>query len=91
MPHKSTRRRHRFPKCPATGKVRFGERKDATLALRCAFHVRAGQRSRGDQVTRLECAAYRCEHCRGWHLSTQSLRLLPPATKVTQPAHQLAA
>jgi hypothetical protein len=91
MSHKSTHGHHRFPRCPVTGKGRFREHKDATLALRRAFHIRAGQRSRGEQVTRLECAAYRCEHCRGWHLSTQSLRLLPHGTNFTRPARRLAA
>lgn len=90
MSRKSTHGHHKFPKCPVAGRVRFGERKDANLALRRAFHVRAGQRSRGEQVTRLECAAYRCEHCRGWHVSTQSLRLRPPFTQALEPG-RLAA
>jgi hypothetical protein len=89
MSRRSAHGYHKFPKCPETGKVRFRERKDANLALRRAFHVRAGQRSRGERVTRLECTAYRCEKCRGWHISTQSLRLQPIAD--VQPVRELPA
>jgi hypothetical protein len=71
---------HRYPICPISGKVRFGERKDTKLALRQADRKRS--RARMDDVvcSRREIEAYHCSDCRGWHLTshpTQSIRLVP--------------
>jgi hypothetical protein len=71
---------HRYPICPISGKVRFGERKDTKLALRQADRKRS--RASMDNVvsSRREIEAYRCSDCRGWHLTshpTQSIRLVP--------------
>ena len=74
---------HRFPTCKATGKVRFGERKDIKLALRQADRNRS--RASLDDVTcsRREIRAYRCSDCNGgWHLTASPLpliRLVPAA------------
>jgi hypothetical protein len=65
-----SRRNHIYPRCPATGKVRFGEHKDATQALRQA---RQAAQSAARQVLpsrRREARSYRCPHCRGWHLTS---------------------
>lgn len=64
-------RRHRFPTCPETGKVRFGEHKDATQALRLA-RISAG---RDLASRRREARSYRCGSCRGWHLT--SMQFVP--------------
>ena len=60
--------RHRFPQCTKAGKVRFGEHKDATQALREAR--RAAGRD-GVSSRRRETRSYQCSSCRGWHLTSQ--------------------
>jgi hypothetical protein len=68
------RRRHRFPLCPVTGKLRLGERKDARLALKDCQRMRASAAADGMTSGRRECRAYRCQHCAGWHLTSQASR-----------------
>jgi hypothetical protein len=76
---------HRYPICPTSGKIRYGEPKDIKLAMRQADHDRA--RARLDKVTcsRREIRSYECPDCRGWHLTSQRARLgrLVPAEKVS--------
>ena len=63
-----SRRRHRYPRCAATGLSRFGERKDARLA------IEASQRTRGRAVlgngvsTWNDLRCFKCGSCRGFHL-----------------------
>ncbi len=67
------RRGHRFPRCPETGKVRLGERKDARLALQdCRRLSLEGEPD--SSARRRECRAYRCGYCSGWHLTSQPAR-----------------
>lgn len=72
MSHKSKHGQHRYPTCQMSGKVRFRDRKDAKLALREAFYVRAAERGRGAEITRREVRAYSCPDCHGWHLTSVS-------------------
>lgn len=73
---------HRFPTCKATGKVRFGERKDIKLALRQADRNRSQALLNEVPCSRREIRAYRCSDCNGgWHLtaSPERLKLVPAA------------
>ena len=74
---------HRFPICTATGKVRFGERKDVKLALRQADRNRAQALMNEVPCSRREVRAYRCSDCNGgWHLTASPervIRLVPAA------------
>ncbi|MCI1748571.1 MAG: hypothetical protein LKI24_11050 [Acidipropionibacterium sp.] len=69
-----SRTRHRFPICPATGLVRFGELKDARLALKEAARSRAAAKSDGTHSRRSEVRAFHCKSCRGYHLTKQRAR-----------------
>jgi hypothetical protein len=72
---RNTDRRHRlkrnWPICESTGKQRFGERKDAKLALRAAYHMRANANLKGEQSSWTVCREYQCDFCDGWHLTSQ--------------------
>lgn len=54
-----------------TGKVRFGGEREAHRKLRKAqkSFARGGRRFR----QKVECRAYRCPICRGWHLTSHPL------------------
>lgn len=73
---------HRFPVCPISGKVRYGERKDIKLAMREAEWDRS--RARVNEVTcsRREIRSYQCEDCHGWHLTSQQARPARPVRLV---------
>jgi hypothetical protein len=85
---------HRYPICPASGKIRYGELKDVKLAMRQA----ASDRSRADLnevvCSRREIRSYECPDCSGWHLSSKParpIRLVPapkPASGLPGPAGQ---
>lgn len=71
---------HRYPICPATGKVRYGERKDIKLVMRQADSDRSQARLDNVACSRREIRSYSCSDCRGWHLTSQpdrSVRLVP--------------
>ncbi|MCW1958003.1 MAG: hypothetical protein KIH64_005550 [Mycobacterium sp.] len=68
------RARKHWPTCPATGKQRLGERKDAKLALEAARHHRAIAELDGERSGWTVCREYQCGHCRGWHLTSKPLR-----------------
>jgi hypothetical protein len=68
---------HRFPTCKASGKVRFGERKDIKLALRQADRNRSQALLNEVPCSRREIRAYRCSDCNGgWHLTASPERLI---------------
>ena len=69
--------RHRYPICATTGKVRFRERKDVKLALRKADRDRSRARLNELPCRRRETHGYMCSDCDGWHLTSQSVRLVP--------------
>lgn len=70
--HRQSRRcSHRYPRCPITGKIRLGERKDARLVLEYVRRCAQADVARGVVSRRRECRSYRCPHCRGWHLTSQ--------------------
>ena len=74
---------HRYPICPISGKLRYGERKDIKLALREADRDRARARLNDVPCSRRETRFYRCSDCHGWHLTSQQARPLGlvPATQ----------
>ena len=79
---------HRFPTCKATGKVRFGERKDIKLALRQADRNRSQALLNDVPCSRREIRAYHCSDCNGgWHLtaSPEHLIRLVPAVQTHAP------
>lgn len=65
---------HRYPICPATGLVRFGELKDTRLALKNAARSRAAAKNDGTHSRRQEVRAFRCPSCHGYHLTKQHAR-----------------
>jgi hypothetical protein len=65
---------HRYPICPDSGKVRYGERKDIKLAMRGADRDRSRARLNGVPCSRREIRSYQCSDCRGWHLTSKPLR-----------------
>lgn len=83
--------RHRYPLCPASGKVRYGERKDVKLVLRGAERDRSRARLNDVPCSRREIRSYRCPDCRGWHLTSQPARPIQfvPVTKLTERLPQL--
>ena len=79
--------RHRYPLCPVSGKVRYGERKDVRLVLRGAERDRARARLNEVACSRREIRSYRCAECHGWHLTSQPARpiQLVPVINLTAP------
>ena len=61
---------HAFPTCSATGKIRYGEHKDATATLIEIRRTRLERQSRGRRTRRREQSSYRCQSCAGFHLSS---------------------
>ena len=68
------RLRRNWPICPQTGKQRLDERRDAKLTLEAARHIRAHAELGGMESGWTVRREYRCEHCGGWHLTSQSAR-----------------
>lgn len=68
------RARRSWPRCPETGKLRLGERKDAKLTLEAARHHRAKAALDGGQSGWTVRREYQCEYCRGWHLTSRPAR-----------------
>ena len=76
---------HRYPICPTSGKIRYGEPKDIKLAMRHADQDRGRAHLNRVPCSRREIRSYECPECSGWHLTSQPARLirLVPAKKVT--------
>jgi hypothetical protein len=76
---------HRYPICPASGKIRYGELKDIKLAMRQADWDRSRARLDDVACSRREIRSYECPDCRGWHLTSKPARQirLVPAPKLT--------
>jgi hypothetical protein len=71
---------HRYPICPASGKLRYGEPKDIKLAMRQADWDRSRARLNNIACSRREIRSYECPDCNGWHLTSKPdrpNRLLP--------------
>lgn len=56
-----------MPTCLPTGKLRFRDKKSALEVLHAA--VAAAALNPGSR--RREQRAYKCPHCRGWHLTSR--------------------
>jgi hypothetical protein len=69
---------HRYPICPATGKIRYGEPKDIKLTMRQAAQDRSRARLNKVACSRREVRSYECSDCSGWHLTSQPARLTRP-------------
>jgi hypothetical protein len=79
---------HRYPICPASGKIRYGEPKDVKLAMRQAACDRSRARLHDVACSRRETRSYECSDCSGWHLTSQPARpiqLLATASTVRVP------
>jgi hypothetical protein len=85
---------HRYPICPTSGKIRYGEPKDIKLAMRRADRDRSSARLNKVACSRREVRSYECPDCNGWHLTSQPARTTRPvaarnrATHVPGPAAQ---
>jgi len=85
---------HRYPICPASGKVRYGERKDIKLAMRQADWDRSRAAMNEVACSRREIRSYECPDCSGWHLTSKPsrpIRLVPAlkfAVRMPGPAAQ---
>lgn len=82
---RSRRSNHRWPECPATGKVRLGERKDVHLALKAARERRQLAALNGGNSSRNECRGYQCTACSGWHLTSSAARKEPRRSSSGRP------
>ena len=65
---------HRYPICPASGKIRYGELKDVKLTMRQAASDRSRARLNEVSCSRREIRSYECPDCSGWHLSSTPAR-----------------
>lgn len=77
--------RHRYPLCPTSGKIRYGERKDVKMAMRQADRDRSRARLNNVACSRYEVRSYSCSDCRGWHLTSRPARpvLLAPVRSLS--------
>lgn len=55
--------------CP-TGKIRYRDRIGASVAL-----IDAQSKAHSQARVKHETRAYRCDRCRGWHLTSQPRRM----------------
>jgi hypothetical protein len=66
-------RRHRYPQCRRSGKIRYRWHADAVQALQLARRQAQLALLRGAAtVHRHEKRIYRCGACGGWHLTSRS-------------------
>lgn len=67
------KRRHapRRPRCKTTGKVRYRDGHDATLALRTLKTIASRAEAEGGHHRIHVVRKYKCPHCKGWHLTSQ--------------------
>ena len=61
------RRPQDVPTCLVTGKLRFRDKKSAVQVL----HTAAAVASLNPASRRREVRAYKCQDCRGWHLTSR--------------------
>jgi hypothetical protein len=78
---------HRYPICPVSGKVRYGERKDIKLEMRRADVDRSRARMNGLDCSRREIRSYQCCDCRGWHLTSKPIRTIQLVPAMQIPVH----
>lgn len=73
-PHQPRDRRRKAPRLQrcALGKVRFPDHESAVEALHGARFSRLRSEELGMATRRQEQRAYRCDICRGWHLTSKS-------------------
>lgn len=71
---KPRRTRHKWPICEESGKRRYRDLKAAKFDLNAAHYTRATAQLNGLQSSWTVIREYYCDHCRGWHLTSRSLR-----------------
>lgn len=64
--------RHSRPVCEATGKSRYRDHHQATDALTGARRQRSFDLTHRGSSARAETRAYKCDSCRGWHLTSRT-------------------
>lgn len=74
---RSTKRRAmpRPDRCPVTGKVRWPDGKAAVEVLHQASTAAHWAEVNGQQSRRHEVRHYLCPHCKGFHTTSQSVRV----------------
>lgn len=70
QPRRATHsRRRRYPRCQITGLSRFGERKDACLAVEASRYSRSRAERDGAVTSWGDLRYFRCPACSGFHLA----------------------
>ena len=64
---------HKPPICAATGKARFRDRADATLAIRSMTFAASKRVALGLEPRPVPIRSYKCESCGGHHLTRMPL------------------
>lgn len=68
------RARRHYAHCETTGKRRFRDGKDAALELRRLSGMRSQLDLAGEAHSIRVVRRYKCDDCRGWHLTSQPKR-----------------
>lgn len=71
---------HRAPECRDSGKRRYRDRHQATDALNSARRQRAHDLAHEGATTRHEARAYKCDSCKGFHLTSLVEWVIRPVT-----------
>ncbi len=67
-----SRHKRHLGQCPATGKIRFRDKREAQAALHQAVATRQLRETDGHTCRRQERRMYECASCSGWHLTSQT-------------------
>jgi hypothetical protein len=70
-PVRSHHPKRHLAQCPATGKVRFRDKREAQDAIHRAVALRQLLGAEGQGCRRQEKRTYFCSSCNGWHLTSQ--------------------
>lgn len=72
VPSRPNHQKRHLGQCPASGKVRFRDKREALQALHHAVATRRLSEAEGQASRRQECRVYACPTCSGWHLTSQA-------------------
>lgn len=85
-------KKHRYPRCAETGKIRYDEHKGATDAVRAARRQRRTAELYGGVCSNRIDRSYACPHCGGWHTTSAGSRRHPRlSAEVARRIHQASA
>lgn len=62
--YKKKPKKNQLPRCTKTGKIRHRNHLEAKIILSTCGSPKAG-------AAREEKRAYKCKHCKGWHLTSK--------------------